>query len=77
MLFGVMVPDLTGILFGHLAEHIGERGTEDERAWAYDQELDLLHGGKHLQMGNPYAFPDGAPTLSGLRSGVHRRARSP
>ena len=38
--------------------------SEEERAWAYDQELDLLNGGKHLQLGNPYAFPDGAPTLA-------------
>lgn len=40
--------------------------TDDERAWAYDQELDLLRGGKHLQMSNPYAFPspDGPPTLA-------------
>ena len=39
--------------------------SEDERAWAYDQELDLLSGGKHLQMSNPYAFASagGAPTL--------------
>lgn len=40
--------------------------SEDERAWAYDQELDMLSGGKHLQMGNPYAFPaaGGPPTLA-------------
>lgn len=40
--------------------------SEDERAWAYDQELDLLSGGKHLQMGNPYAFAfaGGVPTLA-------------
>ena len=40
--------------------------SEDERAWAYDQELDMLTGGKHLQMGNPYAFADagGPPTLA-------------
>jgi len=39
--------------------------SEDERAWAYDQELDLLSGGKHLQMSNPYAFVSagGPPTL--------------
>ena len=39
---------------------------EDERAWAYDQELDLLSGGKHLQMSNPYAFAfaGGTPTLA-------------
>ena len=40
--------------------------SEDERAWAYDQELDMLSGGKHLQMGNPYAFPaaGGPPSLA-------------
>ena len=40
--------------------------SEDERAWAYDHELDLLSGGKHLQMSNPYAFADagGSPTLA-------------
>lgn len=39
---------------------------KDERAWAYDQELDLLSGGKHLQMSNPYAFAfaGGVPTLA-------------
>lgn len=37
----------------------------DERAWAYDQEIDLLYGGKHLQLSNPYAFASagGSPTL--------------
>lgn len=42
--------------------------SEDERAWAYDQELDLLSGGKHLQMSNPYAFASagGAPTLASV-----------
>ena len=40
--------------------------SENERAWAYDQELDLLSGGRHLQMGNPYAFASagGPPTLA-------------
>jgi len=40
--------------------------SEDERAWAFDQELDLLSGGKHLQMRNPYAFASagGPPTLA-------------
>ncbi len=40
--------------------------SEDERAWAYDQELDMLSGGKHLQMGNPYAFSaaSGPPSLA-------------
>lgn len=40
--------------------------SEDERAWAYDQELDMLSGGKHLQMGNPYTFPaaGGPPSLA-------------
>lgn len=38
----------------------------DERAWAYDQELDMLNGGKHLQMSNPYAFAalGGAPDFA-------------
>ena len=49
--------------------------SEDERAWAYDQELDLLHGGKHLQMGNPYAFPDGAPTLSAAAAEANQACR--
>lgn len=40
--------------------------SENERAWAYDQELDMLSGGKHLQMGNPYAFSaaGGPPSLA-------------
>ena len=40
--------------------------SEDERAWAYDQELDMLSGGKYLQMGNPYAFSaaGGPPSLA-------------
>jgi len=40
--------------------------SEDERAWAFDQELDLFNGGKHLQMRNPYAFASagGPPTLA-------------
>lgn len=40
--------------------------SDDERAWAYDQELDMLSGGKHLQMGNPYAFSSAGdpPTLT-------------
>ncbi len=40
--------------------------SEDERAWAYDQELDLLSGGKHLQLSNPFAFASagGPPTLA-------------
>ena len=48
---------------------------EDERAWAYDQELDLLSGGKHLQMGNPYAFPDGAPTLASAAGEANQACR--
>lgn len=48
---------------------------EDERAWAYDQELDLLNGGKHLQMGNPYAFPGGAPTLASAAMEANRACR--
>ena len=40
--------------------------SEDERAWAYDQELDMLNGGKHLQISNPFVFisAGGPPTLS-------------
>lgn len=40
--------------------------SEDERAWAYDYEQDLLRGGKHLQIRNLYAFADagGPPTLA-------------
>lgn len=49
--------------------------SEDERAWAYDQELDLLNGGKHLQMRNPYAFPDGAPTLSSAAMQANQACR--
>ena len=49
--------------------------SEDERAWAYDQELDLLNGGKHLQMGNPYAFPDGAPTLASAAMKANQACR--
>lgn len=37
--------------------------SEDERAWAYDHELDLLNGGKRFQLGNPFVF-DTPPTLS-------------
>lgn len=49
--------------------------SEDERAWAYDQELDLLGGGKHLQMSNPYAFPDGAPTLASAAMQANQACR--
>ena len=49
--------------------------SENERAWAYDHELDLLHGGKHLQMSNPYAFPDGAPTLSAAAAEANQACR--
>lgn len=49
--------------------------SEDERAWAYDHELDLLRGGKHLQMSNPYAFPDGAPTLSAAAAEANQACR--
>ena len=40
--------------------------SEDERAWAYDQEIDMLSGGKHQLMGNPYAFSaaGGPPSLA-------------
>ena len=37
--------------------------TVDERAWAYDQELDMLNGGGHLKIHNPYVF-DTPPTLT-------------
>lgn len=49
--------------------------SEDERAWAYDQELDLLNGGKHLQMSNPYAFPQGAPTLESAAREANQACR--
>lgn len=49
--------------------------SEDERAWAYDQELDLLNGGHHLQMSNPYAFPDGAPTLASAATKANQACR--
>lgn len=49
--------------------------SEDERAWAYDQELDLLNGGKHLQMSNPYAFPKGAPTLESAAREANQACR--
>ena len=35
----------------------------DERAWAYDHEHDMLRGGKHFQLGNPFVF-ENPPTLS-------------
>ncbi len=37
--------------------------SEDERAWAYDHEHDMLRGGKHFQLGNPFVF-ENPPTLS-------------
>lgn len=51
--------------------------SEDERAWAYDQELDLLSGGKHLQMSNPYAFASagGAPTLTSAAMQANQMCR--
>ena len=49
--------------------------SEDERAWAYDQELDLLNGGQHLQMSNPYAFPDSAPTLASAAAKANQACR--
>lgn len=51
--------------------------TEDERAWAYDQELDLLSGGKHLQMSNPYAFAvaGGVPTLASAAMQANQACR--
>lgn len=51
--------------------------SEDERAWAYDQELDLLSGGKHLQMSNPYAFASagGPPTLASAAMQANQACR--
>ena len=51
--------------------------SEDERAWAYDQELDLLSGGKHLQMSNPYVFAltGGAPTLASAAMQANQACR--
>ena len=51
--------------------------SEDERAWAYDQELDLLSGGKHLQMRNPYAFASagGPPTLASAAMQANQACR--
>ena len=51
--------------------------SEDERAWAYDQELDLLNGGKHLQMSNPYAFASagGPPTLASAAMQANQACR--
>lgn len=51
--------------------------SEDERAWAYDQELDLLSGGKHLQMSNPYAFVSagGPPTLASTAMQANQACR--
>jgi len=48
--------------------------SEDERAWAYDQEMDLLNGGRHLQMRNPYAF-DCPPTLESAARQAHQACR--
>lgn len=51
--------------------------SEDERAWAYDQELDLLNGGKHLQMSNPYAFASAgsAPSLTSAAMQANQACR--
>lgn len=51
--------------------------SEDERAWAYDQELDLLNGGRHLQMSNPYAFGSAscAPTLASAATQANQACR--
>lgn len=48
--------------------------SEDERAWAYDQELDLLNGGEHLQMHNPFVF-DTPPTLTSAVMQANRACR--
>jgi len=51
--------------------------SEDERAWAFDQELDLFNGGKHLQMRNPYAFAStgGPPTLASAAMQANQACR--
>ena len=51
--------------------------SEDERAWAYDQELDLLGGGKHLQLSNPFAFASagGPPTLTSVAMQANQACR--
>lgn len=49
--------------------------SEDERAWAYDHELNLLSGGENLQIGNPYVFPEGAPTLADAAVEANRACR--
>lgn len=48
--------------------------SEDERAWAYDHEHDLLRGGKHLQLGNPFVFED-PPTLSSAAMEANQACR--
>ena len=51
--------------------------SEDERAWAYDQELDLLSGGKHLQLSNPFAFASAGdpPTLASAAMQANQACR--
>lgn len=49
--------------------------SEDERAWAYDHELNLLSGGRNLQISNPYVFPEGAPTLASAAAEANRACR--
>lgn len=52
--------------------------SEDERAWAYDQELDMLNGGKHLQISNPFVFisAGGPPTLSSAAMQANQLCRT-
>ncbi len=49
--------------------------SEDERAWAYDQELDMLSGGRHLQLRNPYAFPEAMPSLDSAAAQAYQSCR--
>ncbi len=39
--------------------------SELERAWAFDQEMDLVQrGGKNMNLTDPYAYPGGAPSFA-------------
>lgn len=51
--------------------------SDDERAWAYDQELDMLSGGRHLQLRNPYAFPgeEALPSLDSTAAQAYQSCR--
>jgi len=48
--------------------------SEDERAWAYDHEHDMLRGGKHFQLGNPFVF-ENPPTLSSAAMEANQSCR--